>query len=117
MKDEESKVPWDEEVEITDLESPDQTSNSLVSQTVVRFVQRVHSSSKKPIIFAFLISILVLLPAIQSGSSANGTAYILASDGTLEAHRAVDGMLLWQHQTDVGISPATLVQDKVIYVT
>jgi hypothetical protein len=62
--DDENKVPRDEEVEITDLESPDQTFNILISQAVVRFVQRAYSSSKKPIIFAFLISILVLLPAI-----------------------------------------------------
>ncbi|HEX6484596.1 MAG TPA: PQQ-binding-like beta-propeller repeat protein [Ktedonobacteraceae bacterium] len=126
MKDDENKVPQDEEVEITDLESLDQTFNILVSEAVVRFVQRVYSSVKKPIIFAFLVSILVLLPAIQTGSSsifrqisddsgltkpasqlplvnvsaANGTAYILAPDGTLEAHRVVDGMLLWQHKVD-----------------
>jgi outer membrane protein assembly factor BamB len=142
MKDKESKVPWDEEVEITDLESPDQTSNSLVSQTVVRFVLRAHSSSKKPIIFAFLISILVLLPAIQSGSSpifrqisdnsdlakpssepplvnvsaANGTAYILASDGTLEAHRAVDGMPLWQHKLAFPPSTFLWASNNVLYI-
>lgn len=39
----ENKVLQDEEVEITDLESPDQTFIILASQTVVRFVQRAHS--------------------------------------------------------------------------
>ncbi len=69
MNGDENKDPRDDEVEIMDLESPGQTFNVFFSQAVVRFVQRVHTSSKKPIMFAFLISLIVLLPAIQVGSS------------------------------------------------
>ncbi|HZU69002.1 MAG TPA: PQQ-binding-like beta-propeller repeat protein [Ktedonobacteraceae bacterium] len=131
MKADENNLPGQDEVEITDLGSPEQTSNSLIARAAAGFMQKVLTPRKRLFIclMSVLILLLILLPVIQSGSFsisrptvsnpgrasapsqphlndisvADGRAYILAADGTLEAHRTSDGKLLWQHQ--VGFPP------------
>lgn len=144
MKDNESEnLPDEDEVEIKDLDSTDRTSATSFSQAMVRFAQKTPSWTKKPFVFAVLIGLIILIPIIQSGSSsifkqtsdnsgtaklssqlplvnisvANGTAYILTTDGTLEAHQTKDGKLLWQHQVAFPPSSYLWAENNVLYIT
>jgi outer membrane protein assembly factor BamB len=144
MQEENRNLPDQDEVEITDLVSPEQTSNSLISRAAAGFMQKVLSPQKRLFIclMSVLILCLILLPVIQSGSFsisrptvsnpghvsappqprlndisvADGRAYILAADGTLEAHRTSDGKLLWQHQ--VGFPPTAYLwaEHDILYI-
>ena len=126
-----SQTQTEDEIEVIDLDTQDANTKSLWSRKWSLSTASLTSLFRsRLLIYASLAGFVILLllvgvnnpfirgqnapvatpaapssaqTAVTSIAAANGIAYIDASDGTLSAHRASDGKLLWQRSF---ISPA-----------
>ncbi len=123
MQDFENKDLQDEdEVEITDLDSQGEVSNTSLSHKVLRFVRKIRfpaNTRAKLTMLALLIGVIVLLLLLQpallstprqasstplpatssslSGRSLPSVVVVSATDEIVFTHRASDGTLTWRH--------------------
>lgn len=151
---EHTDLPEDNEVEISDLDTPDERKNSSPIYRILERARKIHLSPRTRIrlfVLALLLGGCVLayqfIPSprsktttvgyISSSSSmqivtnptdpainisvANGIAYILTQDGTLNAQRASDGKLLWQNKVPIsssqGIVPPTIADNLILFTS
>src|SRR5579884_3485527 len=131
----------DEKVEIVDLDTPNSSWQRHILHTTHRLFAKTPARGKI-IMLALLCSIVILFTMLQASLhfmplgtarptptavaipletsltmfAANGTAYIVGSDGSLSAYRALDGVRRWQIKATQGTYSSPVASDRAVYV-